>query len=209
VIQGLPFSGLQNCVYRHLLGILGQLTDLSQGPYLHILIETAKGIHPCLKWDSKPRTKCFSGIRQDPPYTKRPPLSLPPNSMAVDSSLRCLYDRHNTFVLKEFKIVVKQTETDMYKGVYLYNCLINLHPLSGCIALVGLAYIQFSDLITIGKSPWTSGQLVARPLPKRIYTPNIHSLSGIRTHDNSVQTSEDNSCLIPLGYRDRQFPSLV
>jgi hypothetical protein len=39
---------------------------------------------------------------------------------------------------------------------------------------------------------------------KSIHTPNIHSLSGIRTHDPSVRASEDSSCLRPRGYRDRR-----
>jgi hypothetical protein len=30
---------------------------------------------------------------------------------------------------------------------------------------------------------------------KRIHTPNIHTLSGIRTHDPCVRASEDSSCL--------------
>jgi hypothetical protein len=38
---------------------------------------------------------------------------------------------------------------------------------------------------------------------KRTETPNIHARSGIRTHDQSVRTSEDSSWLRPLGYRDR------
>jgi hypothetical protein len=36
-----------------------------------------------------------------------------------------------------------------------------------------------------------------------IHTPNIHALSGIRTHDPSVRASEDSSCLRPCGYCDR------
>jgi hypothetical protein len=32
---------------------------------------------------------------------------------------------------------------------------------------------------------------------KRIHTPNIHALSGIRTHDSSVRAGEDSSCLRP------------
>jgi hypothetical protein len=97
-----------------------------------------------------------------------------------------------------------------------------------------LAAFQFSDLFTIGRTPWTSDQLIARPLPKhrreqtqnkhiRVYTPNIHALSGIRTYDHSVRASENSSCLRPIGYRDRpihtiyfrkihpstNFPSLV
>jgi hypothetical protein len=38
---------------------------------------------------------------------------------------------------------------------------------------------------------------------KRIHTPNIHALSGIRTHDPRVRASEDSSCLRPRGYYDR------
>jgi hypothetical protein len=38
---------------------------------------------------------------------------------------------------------------------------------------------------------------------KHINTPNIHALSGIRTHDPSVQANEDSSCLRPRGYCDR------
>jgi hypothetical protein len=34
------------------------------------------------------------------------------------------------------------------------------------------------------------------------YTPNIHALSGIRTHDTSVGASEDSSCLRPRGHCD-------
>jgi hypothetical protein len=61
---------------------------------------------------------------------------------------------------------------------------------------------------TGGRTPWTSDQLVARPLPKHrttqtqdkhIYIPNIHALYGIPTHD----PGEDSSCLRPLGYRGR------
>jgi hypothetical protein len=77
--------------------------------------------------------------------------------------------------------------------------------------------IQFRNhFYTDGMTPWTSDQPVARPLPKhrtsqtqnkRIHTPNIHILSGIRTHNPSVRASEDSSCLTPRGYCDQ--PSLV
>jgi hypothetical protein len=33
------------------------------------------------------------------------------------------------------------------------------------------------------------------------HTPNIHALSGIRTHYHSIRATEDSSCLRPLGYR--------
>jgi hypothetical protein len=91
----------------------------------------------------------------------------------------------------------------------------NIFPSSSLMALQplwALASFQFPDLFTIGRTPWTSDQVVARPLPKhrtaqtqnkRIYTPKIHALSGIRTHDHSIRASEDSSCLRSRGYRDR------
>jgi hypothetical protein len=72
-------------------------------------------------------------------------------------------------------------------------------------------------IFTDGRAPWTSGQSVARPLPnhrttqtqnKRIHTPNIHALCWIRTHDPGFRTSEDSTCLRPLGYRDRPLKHL-
>jgi hypothetical protein len=70
---------------------------------------------------------------------------------------------------------------------------------------------QFHDYFTNGRIPWTSDQLVARPLLKHRTTktqnkhiPNIHALSEIRTHDPGFRASEDSTCLRPLGYRDRQ-----
>jgi hypothetical protein len=71
---------------------------------------------------------------------------------------------------------------------------------------------SFMIIFTDGRTPWTSHQLVARPLPKHrttqtqnkhLHTPNIHALCSIRTHDPSFQRSEDSSCLRPLGYCDR------
>jgi hypothetical protein len=55
---------------------------------------------------------------------------------------------------------------------------------------------QFRDHFTNGRTPWTSDQLVARPLPKHrttqtqnkhIHTPNIHALCAIRTYDSSFR----------------------
>jgi hypothetical protein len=69
-----------------------------------------------------------------------------------------------------------------------------------------LAVFHFLDLIRVHRR-----QPVARPLPKHrtqkqnkhIHTPNIHALSGIRTHDHNVRASEDSSCLSQRGYCDR------
>jgi hypothetical protein len=52
--------------------------------------------------------------------------------------------------------------------------------------LWALVAFHLPDLFTIGRTPWKSDQLVARPLPKyrtaetqqNTYTPNIHALSG-------------------------------
>jgi hypothetical protein len=73
--------------------------------------------------------------------------------------------------------------------------------------------IQFRNhFYTDGRTPWTSDQPVARPLHKhkttqtpykRIHTPNINALSGIRTHDPSARASEDILCLKPRGNSDR------
>jgi hypothetical protein len=111
------------------------------------------------------------------------------------------------------------TKYDQIEPIYLSQSLVThiyLHSvyiyLDGSTALWDLASFQFSDLFTIGRTPWTSDQIVTRPLPehrtaktqnKHIYTPNIHALCGIRTHDNSVRASEVSSCLRPLGYRER------
>jgi hypothetical protein len=68
------------------------------------------------------------------------------------------------------------------------------------------------DHLTDGRAPWTSDQLVARPLPKHRTTqtqnkhrhiPNMHALCGILTHDHGFRAREDSTCLRPLGYRDR------
>jgi hypothetical protein len=71
-------------------------------------------------------------------------------------------------------------------------------------------FFSFLILYIVGRTPWTGDQSVARPYlntgqhtQKRIHTPNIHALSGIRTYDPSVRVSEDSSCLRQRGYCDR------
>jgi hypothetical protein len=77
---------------------------------------------------------------------------------------------------------------------------------------------QFYDNFTDGRTPWTSDQFVARPLPKHrttqtqnkcIHIRNIHALCGIRTHDPGFWASEDNTCRRPLGYRERRIKGLL
>jgi hypothetical protein len=65
-------------------------------------------------------------------------------------------------------------------------------------------FFSFMIIFTDGRALWTGDHLVARPLPthtttqtqnKRINTPSIHALCGIRTHDPSFRASEESSCL--------------
>jgi hypothetical protein len=66
---------------------------------------------------------------------------------------------------------------------------------------------------TVGRTPSTGDQLVARPLHVHTHrkahthtqtqTLNIHALSRIRTHGPGFRASEDSARLRPLGYRER------
>jgi hypothetical protein len=76
--------------------------------------------------------------------------------------------------------------------------------------------IQFRNhFFTHGRSPRTSDQPVARPLPKHritqtqnkhIHTSNIHAFSGIRTHDPSVRASDDlDRAATVIGYETELY----
>jgi hypothetical protein len=76
---------------------------------------------------------------------------------------------------------------------------------------------SFLMLYTVGKTPSMGDQPVARLIPthkttqtenKRTQT-DIHALSRIRTHDPSVQASQDISCLRPCGHCDGHFTSHI
>jgi hypothetical protein len=64
---------------------------------------------------------------------------------------------------------------------------------------------RFLNPKTVGRTHWMGDQPVARTLPiqtqNKLQT-NIHALSRIRTHDPSVRTGEDSSCLRPGGHCD-------
>jgi hypothetical protein len=70
--------------------------------------------------------------------------------------------------------------------------------------------LQFRNLFyTDGRTPWTSDQPVARPLPTHRTTQtqnkrshDIHALNGIRNHDPSVGEIENSSCVRPRGHCD-------
>jgi hypothetical protein len=69
--------------------------------------------------------------------------------------------------------------------------------------LLGLGlFFSFLVLYTVGRTPCTGDQPVARPLPTHRTTHTIkphntdnHTLSGIRTHNPSIRASENSSSL--------------
>jgi hypothetical protein len=91
-------------------------------------------------------------------------------------------------------------------GSFIHSSMV-LQPFIGPLPL-----LQFRNLFyTDGRTPWTSDQPLARPLPEhrqhkhRINAhTDIHALSGIRTRNPRVRASEDSSCLRPRGHCDRR-----
>jgi hypothetical protein len=69
--------------------------------------------------------------------------------------------------------------------------------------------LQFLNPKAVGRTPWAGDQPVTRPLPTQDNTnrinANIHTSSGIRAHDPSVQGSEDSSCPRPREHCDHQW----
>jgi hypothetical protein len=64
--------------------------------------------------------------------------------------------------------------------------------------------MQTVGLLGRGISPSQGRYLHAGQHKHRINTHiDIHALSGIRTHDPSIQASDDGACLRPLGHRER------
>jgi hypothetical protein len=98
---------------------------------------------------------------------------------------------------------------------YISRCthLLNHSFINGSTALFGpWPHFQFRNLsYTVGRTPWTGDQPVARPLPnpeqhkhRKTHTV-IHASSGIRACDTSVRAGEDSSCRRPYGHCDRLF----
>jgi hypothetical protein len=92
------------------------------------------------------------------------------------------------------------------KIISIYPCCSHLERRVSVKRFVSL---NFLNLKTVGMSPWTGDQPVARPLPTQDNTHTINAnsqaLSGIRTHDPSGRAGEDISCLRPRGHCDRPF----
>jgi hypothetical protein len=57
---------------------------------------------------------------------------------------------------------------------------------------------SFLILYTVGRTPWTGDQPVARPPPTHTttQTQNIHTQTYIRTHDSSVPAGEDHAATV-------------
>jgi hypothetical protein len=55
-----------------------------------------------------------------------------------------------------------------------------------------------------GRTPWMGDQPITSPLPKHRKNAHtdIHTSSGIRTHNPSVRANEDSSCLRLRGHCD-------
>jgi hypothetical protein len=97
-----------------------------------------------------------------------------------------------------------------YKWAALFLFSVALPAHSGPWPLIQFRNLFFTD----GRTPWVRDQfslcryLYTGKQNKRIHTPNIHALSGIRNHDPSVRANEDSSCLRPRGYCGRPTLSL-
>jgi hypothetical protein len=65
------FVSLQFLNLRHSVGLLGRVIGPSQGRYL-TQTQNKRRQHPCLEWDSDPRSQRSSEQRQFMPYTARP-----------------------------------------------------------------------------------------------------------------------------------------
>jgi hypothetical protein len=98
---------------------------------------------------------------------------------------------------------------EMYAiGTISKHCPISTSTLSFLLWLwlVGSwPFFKFLILYTFGRTPWTSDQPVARPLPTHrinAHKTDIRASSGIRTHDPSVRAGEDSYCLRPRGHCD-------
>jgi hypothetical protein len=100
-----------------------------------------------------------------------------------------------------------------YPLEYFIHVLFFIYIHSFYTVLLRCRGFHFSlDLYTIGRTPWMSERPVTSPLLKYSSTKtqkkgkqtlNIYALIGIRTYDHNVLSSEDSSCLTPLGYRER------
>jgi hypothetical protein len=101
---------------------------------------------------------------------------------------------------------VGRKENNLYEALtYLFNPFL-LYP------TMSMFFFFHFDHFTDGRTPWTSDQLVARPLSKHrttqtqnkhVHIPNIHALCRIRIHDPGFRASEDSTCLMVVFFNHR------
>jgi hypothetical protein len=121
--------------------------------------------------------------------------------------LRCLAcfrseSSHGNLLFIQVVVVFLSPSTQIITLLLLL--LLLLWPYSPLLGL-GLLF-SYLILYIVGRITWTGEQPVARPLPTHrinVHNTDIHALSGIRTHDPSVQASEVSSCLRPRGHCNR------
>jgi hypothetical protein len=98
-----------------------------------------------------------------------------------------------------FDISVDENYHILFRKRYFFSSsfpiLGSLFPLLENSAVSSVSWSE-----TVGRTPWTGDQFVARPLPlhkhrkthTHTHTLNIHALSGIRTHGPGFRASEDS-----------------
>jgi hypothetical protein len=125
--------------------------------------------------------------------------------------LRCCY-LGQYFPVKMDTVIPIQEWLPLQKWPIVRNYLI-FFSFTGCTAPLGPGLCFFSFMIILhtvgllGRVISSSQGLcihTGQHKPRiNTYTPNIHALSGIRSHDPSFRASEDSTCLRPLGHCDR------
>jgi hypothetical protein len=95
--------------------------------------------------------------------------------------------------------------------VFMVCCLINYVHLSLSLWFyrtsdLGL-FFSFLILYTVGRTPWTGDQTVARPLPTHRINArtHIHASSGIPTHDPSVRAALNRAATVVVNYAHGRF----
>jgi hypothetical protein len=84
---------------------------------------------------------------------------------------------------------------------FIHQCLYS--PLFGP-GLFFSVVILFAHTVGLCLDEWSGHRKAATYTQDNINT-DIHALSGIRTHDPSVQAREDSLCIRPHGHCDRPF----
>jgi hypothetical protein len=134
-----------------------------------------------------------------------------------------IYQRSARDPIEMYKIVLIHLDREIFpQNKKIFACYLQVLSFTSFLIIfingssspfrAQVSYSVPKSRFTDGRIPWTSDQTIARSLTKqrttetqstRIYTPNVHTSNGIRTHDPSVRVSKDSSYLRPRGYCDR------